>query len=87
MTLQLDLLKRDWCDESEAVITKEIPHDQFFTSDELHVLYGVTEPEHCNWWGVLLARMKRKKLIEHHGYVRSARPEANYRPVVLWKMI
>ena len=86
MTTQLDLLKRTWLDDVEPAICRSIPSGDVFTCDRLHQVVPC-EPQHVNWWGVLLARMKRKGMIAKLGWVASERIEANGRPVALWRMI
>lgn len=84
MTTQLDLLKRDWCERSLPYIASQ-SSGYTFNSDDLH---GVLDtPAHGNWWGVLLAVCKNKRLIERIGYQPSKRPEANGRPVAIWRKI
>lgn len=81
MTIQLDLLKRDWCEQMEIIVSGIRGE---FTSDDLHPL--LEKPEHQNWFGVLLARMKNKGLIQRLGYRASKRPERNGAVIAVWKM-
>lgn len=83
MTKQLDLLQRDWCDNAEPIVAERMRGHQF-TSDELHEIF--IAPENGNWWGVLMARMKNKGMVERIGYQPSRRPEANGRPIAIWKI-
>jgi len=89
MTTQLDLLKRDWCDLCEPVVLAKMrgPYagDNVFTSDDLHPL--LPTPQHHNWFGVLMARMKNKGLVERVGYQPSKRHEANGRPIAVWRIL
>ena len=84
MTTQLDLLQRDWCDRSESVVLAQMA-GRMFTTDDLHPVLDA--PEHQNWWGVLLARLKNKGRVERAGYQPSRRPEANGRPVAVWRVV
>ncbi len=82
--VQLDLLQRDWCERMEGIVLLTM-RGRTFTSDDLH---GVLDtPEHPNWWGVLLARMKNKGLVQRIGYQPSTRKAANGRPIALWGML
>jgi hypothetical protein len=81
MPTQLDLLKLDWCELCEPVVLAG--HFITFTSDDLHPI--LPTPQHCNWFGVLMARMKNKGLVERIGYQPSRRPEANGRPIAIWR--
>ena len=84
MTIQLDLLKRDWCERMESSVLA-LMAGRPFTSDDLHP--WLDAPEHCNWYGVLMARMKNKGLAERIGYRPSKRPEANGRPIAIWRIL
>ena len=81
---QLNLLQRDWCDNAEPIVLRMM-RGAAFTTDELHEHF--IAPEHGNWWGVLLARMKNKRLIKRVGYRPSIRPEANGRPIAIWEVL
>ena len=83
MTTQLDLLQRDWCDNAEPLLIANM-RGASFTSDDLHEQF--IAPQHGNWWGVLMARMKNKGLVEKVGYRPSKRPEANGRPIAVWRI-
>ena len=81
--VQLDLLKREWIEESVGrfqSLARVIPPE--FTTDDLHRY--LEEPPHDNYWGSLVATMKKLKMIRKVGYRVSARPTANCRPVSLW---
>jgi len=84
VTTQLDLLKRDWCETATPIVLRMMRGMQF-TTDDVHGY--VNPPEHPNWFGVLMARMKNKHLIERIGYQPSTRPEANGRPIAIWRVI
>ena len=81
MTTQLDFLQRDWCELCEPVVLAMA--GGVFTSDDLHPI--LPTPQHHNWFGVLMARMKNKGLVERVGYQPSKRPEANGRPIAIWR--
>ena len=88
MTTQLDLLKRDWCERAEIAVMQHCRAvNPIITTDAIRDYGLVDEPEHPNWWGVLLARMKNKRLIERIGYQPSRRKEANGRPIALWRAV
>jgi hypothetical protein len=84
MTTQLDLLQRDWCDNVSLAVSSFFSPGDVFTTDDLRP--HVPPPEHVNWWGVAMARMKSLQLVERIGYATSQRPEANGRPVALWRV-
>ena len=84
MTTQLNLLQRDWCEQMEEHVKIIFGRWNTFTSDDLHK--SIEEPHHHNWYGVLMARMKNKGLVERVGYQPSKRPEANGRPIAIWKI-
>jgi hypothetical protein len=82
--LPLSDLKREWLDQAERQFLG-ITRFKFmpFTTDDLHGV--LTEPEHKNWLGVLVAKLKNKGLIQRIGYQPSQRPESNGRVIALWK--
>lgn len=82
MTTQLDFLQRDWCELCEPVVLGA--SFVSFTSDDLHPI--LPTPQHHNWFGVLMARMKNKGLVERIGYQPSKRVEANGRPIAIWRV-
>lgn len=86
MTCQLSLLQRDWCERTASAISGAFAPGETFTSDMVREKHLVEEPEHGNWWGVALARLKNMGRIERIGYVTSTREEANGRPVALWRV-
>jgi hypothetical protein len=83
MTTQLDLLQRDWCERMSAVVMDKMRGRQF-TADDLHAL--VESPAHDNWYGVLMAQLRCKGLIERTGYQPSTRPERNGGVVRVWRI-
>lgn len=85
---QLCLIESKWLDAAEIQVCESIPSGSQFTSDELHALYGITEPMQRNLWGVLLARLKSRGLVQNmKQYKVSTRPEANGRPVAVWRRV
>ena len=83
MTTQLNLMQRDWIEGCVPFIARQFT-GYTFTSDDLHGLLDA--PAHSNWWGVLMAVCKNKGLVERVGYQPSRRPEANGRPIAIWKI-
>jgi len=89
MTHQLELtdLQRSWVDDALAVIVRAkadmLP--QTFTTDDLHAI--LPKPEHPNWYGVLLAKLRNSGVVEKFGYKPSARPSANGRVVAVWRRV
>ena len=84
MTLQLSLLKREWADSAEPVILEKM-RGTIFTTDDLHSL--LPTPDHPNWFGILMASLKNKGLVERVGYQPSRRPESNGRAIAVWRII
>jgi len=84
-TLQLELtaLKRDWCDRMFPRVLDAM-RGREFSSDDLHPL--LEKPEHDNWFGVLLAKLKNSGCVELVGYRPSARPERNGGIVRIWRV-
>ena len=87
MIVQLELatLKRDWIEAVLPEVRGIIASLDEFTSDDLHERSG-TKPEHVNWWGVLLAKLKNEGWIERINARPSRRPEANGRLVSVWRL-
>ena len=83
--LKLDDLKRDWIDESVSWFSVHKHKFDELTSDDLHG--WLPEPPDKNYWGSLLARLKKQKLIRKVGYKVSERPSANCRPIALWQTV
>ena len=88
MTHQLELtdLQRSWVDEALAVIVRakcDLP--ETFTTDDLHAI--LPAPEHPNWYGVLLAKLRNSGVVEKFGYKPSARKSANGRVVAVWRRV
>jgi hypothetical protein len=84
MTTQLDLLKRSWCEESAPVVQRVMRGGLEFTTDDLHPL--LPPPANKNWYGVLIAKLKKAGSIEYVGHRKSARAQANGRKVSVWKL-
>ena len=83
--LQLDTLRRAWVDESVAwFIAHNFQFDEL-TSDDLHG--KLPEPPHANYYGSLLAALKKLGHVRKLGYRVSTRPSANCRPVSLWQTV
>jgi hypothetical protein len=86
MTQQLELtdLRREWIDEAcERFPTLQLPEN--WSAEDLHNL--LPAPIHCNWWGVLTAKLKCARLIDCVGYQTSTRPERNGGVVRVWTKI
>jgi len=87
MTKQLELsgLKREWIDDCEsrvAIIGYALGQ---FTADDLHG--RIPKPEHHNWYGVLLAKLKNVGVVRRVGYRPSERQQANGRVVAVWEVV
>lgn len=85
MTTQLSLLQRDWVNDAIPVVLEQARDGRPFTADKFHAFLPV--PEHNNWFGVLIAAMKNRGLIEKVGYVPSTRKERNGAVVASWRLI
>lgn len=76
-------MRRRWLDDMAPRFVLLLPQLGTFTSDDLHAKFP--EPPQRNWWGALVARMKRRGLIEPVGVTASKRREANGRNVRVWR--
>lgn len=82
-TLELATLKRDWVEESATQLALLLPQLGDFSTDELHPV--LPKPDHNNWYGVLMAKLKNEGLIERVNAKPSNRPEANGRLISVWR--
>lgn len=85
MQKQLELagLRRDWCEEAAPMVAALAPGLGEFTADDLRG--KIPEPEHPNWWGVMLAQLGNTGVLVRIGWRKSTRAEANGRPIGLWR--
>jgi len=83
--LELRDLRRPWVDDALPRLATLLPMLGEFTADDLHG--KLPEPEHCNWYGVLVAAAKNKGLVEYVGHRKSCRAIANGRKVSVWRAI
>ena len=83
MTLQLDLLQRDWLERACPKVLAAFNDGRTFTSDDLHPLFKDDPPAHGNWFGVAVSKIQRKHLLKV-GYTPSRRTEANGRVIAQW---
>lgn len=81
--LELSTLKRSWVESAIPVVMDHIKDELPFVSDSLHGI--LPEPEENNWFGLLIAQMKRRGLIERTGYMASERPERNGAVIAIWR--
>ena len=82
--LELSEMRRDWIYDAVRLFPS-IGITKPFTTDQLHNFF--TRPPHDNYWGSLMARLKKQNYIRKIGYKVSDRPSANSRPVSLWEVI
>lgn len=83
---QLDLLQRSWIETSQSELLRLLNRGQEFAADDLH--RWLTPPEHVNWWGCLMARLRASGLYQPTGQSRkSSRPSANGRKVPVWRVV
>lgn len=64
LALDLSQIKRTWLDAAAPVVLDRMRGKQF-CADDVHGI--VPEPEHCNWFGILLASLSSRKLITRVG--------------------
>ena len=83
MTCQLSLFKNQWLSNAETVVCS-IMQGREFSTDDLHG--KLPEPECPNWFGIAMAKLKNKGLVERTGYKPSERPLANGRPIAIWRL-
>ena len=85
MTNQLELseLKRSWCDCASPIVEQYAATHGAFTMDDVRPL--LPEPEHANWYGILLSIARRRGIIERVGYQASTRAERNGGVVCVWR--
>lgn len=83
---QLDILQRSWLSDSQSELVQILKPGHLFTSDNLHA--WLTPPEHVNWWGCLLAKLRScGRYLPTGEYRKSARPSANGRKVPVWRVV
>ena len=81
--LELTSIKRDWVEQSIPRVEMFFDGKEF-TSDDLHRILDA--PDHANYFGVLIATMKKRGLIKEVGYEVSTQPERNKARVLKWRM-
>jgi hypothetical protein len=81
--LKIDVLKRDWVENTIGILRDTFLSGTEFSTDKLHRI--ILKPEHPNWWGVLMAVAKQRGLIDPVGYRTSERKSANGRVVRVWR--
>ena len=79
--LEIATLRRDWIEESIDQLV-HILKPQSFTADALHLL--LISPDHDNWFGAMVACMKKRGLIKEIGWKVSKRRERNGARLILW---
>ena len=80
MTLQLDLLERDYVTRNIPILLRAMAGKEF-TADDVH---GVVEPPaHCNWYGGLFSQARRK--LVKVGYRKSERKGRNGGVTTVWR--
>ena len=84
--LELTDVKSSWLDAAEYLFHMERKKlGSTFTTDDLHPL--LPAPQHPNWYGVLMARLKGNGLIRRVNAVASRRKEANGRLISVWEAL
>jgi hypothetical protein len=81
MMTQLNLLDREWVNDSIPVVMTTMKGREF-CADDLHSMLG--EPENVNLYGILFAKLR--PMLFHVGYKKSERPERNGGLVRVWKL-
>lgn len=83
LPLPLTFIKSDWIGAAGPVVLSSM-RGREFTSDDLHPL--LPEPAEPNWFGALMAKLKRSGDIHKTGYRSSARKERNGGLVAVWRV-
>lgn len=78
--LELSELKRAWIDDVAEKIAAL--NGLKFSSDDIHKY--AAQPDHPNWFGCLIAKLRCTGKIREIGRVKSARPERNGAKISLW---
>jgi hypothetical protein len=73
---QLSLIQRDWVNDSIPVVVSKLQGREWST-DDLHDL--LPTPEEVNWFGLLIAKMVKRNMIQRVDSKPSRRVEANGR--------
>ena len=81
--LELRDLRRPWAEEALPTLAAMLPQLGQFTADDLHG--KLPEPQHSNWYGVLMACARNAGIIRRVGDRVSSRKEANGRRVAVWE--
>lgn len=74
LALPLTSLRRSWITQAKPVVVERMRGRQF-CADDLHGF--LPEPEHWNWFGVLVAALSSQKLIRRVGSKPSERKARN----------
>jgi hypothetical protein len=81
----LEVIESEWLERATLRVINELEFEGgTFTTDDLHA--AIEAPVQRNWWGVLMAQLKRAGDIERVGYQMSKRKEANGRAVAVWRI-
>jgi hypothetical protein len=84
--LELTTLRRDWIEESFPLVVQALQDKRTFTSDDLYN-WNLGKPECVNWYGALMAKLSKSKIIRKIGYQTSTRKQANGRVVAVWERV
>lgn len=85
LALELTSTRNDWCSRVAPEVLRLMRGRSEFSTDDLHGV--IEEPEHFNWFGILLAKLKNQGSVEAVGWKVSRRPEANGRKVTTWRAV
>ena len=85
MNVQLELseMRRDWIDLYAPTVVALLPALGDFTADDLRG--KIPDPPHPNWFGSLIARLRKLKLVVEVGRVRSTRSKRNGAKISAWR--
>ena len=81
--LDLSELKRAWIDDALVAFNARAFSIGTFCADDLHQY--LPAPPHKNYFGSLVAKLRRAGRIKEVGRVKSTRPERNGAKVTLWQ--
>lgn len=83
--LELAELKRAWIDQAVIDFNSAYSSGERFTAENIHAM--TTKAPHPNFYGCLIARLRRTGKIKEVGRVRSNRVERNGAKQSLWETI
>lgn len=77
-------IKSDWIDKCIETLLARIRPGGHFSSIYIYSVMG--DPPHPNYYGCAIGQMVKAGLIKEAGFIRSTRPSANGRRIIVWRM-